>query len=205
MRIAAISRRADARDAFCSERYVSFDALPSGALVGTSSPRRRSQLAALRPDVRCEPLRGNVDTRLQKLASGDYDAIVLALAGLERLGARATHVVPFAIDAMVPAVGQGALAVETRVDDDRLLEVLREAVNDRETELCVTSERAALRAMHAGCSAPLGVHAYFDGETMVMHGVFAPESGPLKRCRLERRCRTREEAEGAGRELAALW
>jgi hydroxymethylbilane synthase len=203
MRIAAISRRADARDAFCSERYASFDALPPGAVVGTSSPRRRAQLSAQRPDLRYEPLRGNVDTRLQKLASGQYDAIVLAMAGLERLGARAAHVVPFPVDVLVPAAGQGALAVETRADDDRLLEALRDAVNDAQTELCVTCEREALRAMRAGCSAPLGVHAYVDGETMVAQAVYSPEPGVLTRSRVERRCTTREDAAAAGRELAS--
>ncbi|HEY5427268.1 MAG TPA: hydroxymethylbilane synthase, partial [Candidatus Tumulicola sp.] len=113
MRIAAISQREDPRDAFCSERYPTFESLPAGAIVGTSSPRRKLHLQALRPDLVYEDIRGNVDTRLRKLADGRYDAIVLAMAGLNRLHARATHTVAFAADAIVPAVAQGALAVET--------------------------------------------------------------------------------------------
>jgi hydroxymethylbilane synthase len=202
LRLAAISPRADARDAFCSERYATFDALPPGAVVGTSSPRRRVQLAGLRPDLRYEPLRGNVDTRLQKLASGAYDAIVLAMAGLERLGARSSHVVPFAVDAVVPAVGQGALAVETRCDDEILAALLRQTINDEPAEMCVIAERAALRAMRAGCSAPLGVHAHFSGATMIIHGAFSAEPGVLTRTRLETRCETRDDAERAGVEIA---
>ncbi len=168
MRIVAVSRREDARDAFCSERYPNFESLPPGAVVGTSSNRRQAQLAALRPDLRYEALRGNVDTRLRKLAAGEYDAIVLAMAGLNRLGVCARHVVPFTVECVVPAVGQGALAIETRADDEGLGSVLREAVNDPESELCVTCERAALRAMRAGCSAPLGVHAYLAGGSTVV-------------------------------------
>jgi hydroxymethylbilane synthase len=204
MRIAAISSRADVRDAFCSESYEDFESLPPGAVVGTSSPRRRAQLTARRPDLRYEPLRGNVDTRLRKLCAGEYDAIVVAMAGLERLGARANHVVPFSIEELVPAVGQGALAVETRCDDNRLLDVLRDAVNDVESELCVTCERETLRAMRAGCSAPLGVHASRDGRDVVANAVYSPEDGVLTRARIQRPCATREEAEAAGRELATM-
>jgi hydroxymethylbilane synthase len=202
MRIAAISKREDARDAFCSERYATFESLPRGAVVGTSSPRRRAQLAALRGDVRYEPLRGNVDSRLRKLAEGEYDAIVLAMAGLRRLGASAAHVVPFALDRLVPSAGQGALAVEARADDDALATLLHDAVSDAESELCVLAERAALRAMGAGCSVPLGVHAYFANGTMVAHAAYLPEDERPTRIRMERRCSTIEEAEAFGTDLA---
>jgi hydroxymethylbilane synthase len=200
--IAAISQREDARDAFCSERYPSFESLPAGALVGTSSPRRNAQLAALRPDLRYEAVRGNVDTRLRKLAAGEYDAIVLAMAGLNRLGVGAAHVVPFGIERVVPAVGQGALAIETRADDEWLRSVLRDTVNDFETELCVSTERAALRAMRAGCSAPFGVHAHRAEGRMVAEGAYAPEPGAVARTRIERPCSTLQEAEALGIELA---
>jgi|HubBroStandDraft_6_1064221.scaffolds.fasta_scaffold00001_344 hydroxymethylbilane synthase len=203
MRIAAISQREDPRDAFCSERYPSFESLPAGAVVGTSSPRRRTQLAALRPDLRYEDVRGNVDTRLRKLADGTYDAVVLAMAGLNRLGSGAAHVVPFAIESVVPAVGQGALAVETRSDGDSLAALLHAAANEPATELCVECERAGLRAMHAGCSAPIGIHAYFAGETMVVHGASADDSGALTRKRLERRVSTLEEARALGLEVSS--
>jgi hydroxymethylbilane synthase len=201
MRIAAITRRDDPRDAFCSERYAGFESLPPGAVVGTSSPRRRALLAALRPDLRYENLRGNVDTRLRKLAGGAYDAIVLAMAGLNRLGLRATHVVPFPVERIVPAVGQGALAVETRAEEDRLAETLRSAVNDPSSELCIECERAALRELRAGCSAPLGIYAYFAESTMVVEGAYVPASGTIYRKRLERRVATPEEARALGIEL----
>ncbi|HZV77572.1 MAG TPA: hydroxymethylbilane synthase [Candidatus Babeliales bacterium] len=202
MRIAAVSRREDARDAFCSERYASFESLPAGARVGTSSPRRRAQLAALRPDLRYETLRGNVDTRLRKLARGQYDAIVLAMAGLNRLGTGAAYVVPFAIEQLVPAAGQGALAIETRSGDDRFLNALRDAVNDPQAEACVGAERAALAAMRAGCSAPIGVHAHFIAETLVIEGAFAAAPGALARARVEGRCVTLAQAELLGADLA---
>lgn len=204
LRIAAISRREDARDAFCSERYPDFESLPPGAVVGTSSPRRQAQLAAIRPDLRYESLRGNVDTRLRKLQAGEYDAIVLAMAGLNRLGARARHVAPFAPECVVPAVGQGALAIEIRAGDEQLATALRDAVNDDESELCVTCERAALRTLRAGCSAPLGIYAKLGAETMVVEGAFAPPAGALTRARLERKISTLAQAEALGAELAEL-
>ena len=202
MRIAAISVREDARDAFCSERYPSLAALPAGAVVGTSSHRRRAQLAALRPDLDCRPLRGNVDTRLRKLAGGEYDAIVLAMAGINRLGRRATHTVPFGLDEMVPAAGQGALAVETRADDEWLSDLLHAAANDPQSELAVACERAALRAMRAGCSAPLGVHARLEAGTMIASGAYEAEPGALRRVRIARPVERLEEAEALGTELA---
>jgi hydroxymethylbilane synthase len=202
MRIVTVSSREDPRDAFCSERYESFEALPRGAVVGTSSPRRRAQLASLRSDLRYESLRGNVDTRLRKLRSGEYDAIVIAMAGLNRLGTGARNVAPFAIDRVVPAVGQGALAVETRAGDDRFEAVLREMVNDREAELCVSCERAALRALRAGCSAPLGIHAQLAGETMIVIAFFAGSGAAPIRARVSGRVTTLEAAEALGAALA---
>ena len=173
MQLAAISAREDARDAFCSERFERFEALPAGAVVGTSSPRRRAQLHALRPDLRYQDIRGNVDTRLRKLREGAYDAIVLAMAGLNRLHLSAKHTVAFDAAEIVPAVAQGALAIEVRRGDAELAAALRAAVNDPESELCVACERAALRALRAGCSAPLGIYARLDGTTMSVHAAFA--------------------------------
>ncbi len=203
MRIAAITRREDPRDAFCSARYGSFESLPPGAVVGTSSPRRHALLAALRADLRYENLRGNVDTRLRKLEDGAYDAIVLAMAGLNRLGLRSAYVVPFPVEQVVPAAGQGALAVETRSDEDRLAETLHAAANDSTSEMCIECERAALRELRAGCSAPLGIHAHLTGATMVVEGAYAPASGTLYRKRLERSVSTLEEARALGIELCA--
>ncbi|HEX4012678.1 MAG TPA: hydroxymethylbilane synthase [Candidatus Cybelea sp.] len=201
--IAAISRREDPRDAFCSERYAALAELPPNAIVGTSSPRRRAQLHALRPDLRYETLRGNVDTRLRKLRDGEYDAIVLAMAGLNRLKQRAAHVTPFEVEQIVPAVGQGALAVETRAGEEEIATLLRDAVNDPKAELCIECERAALAAMHAGCSAPIGIHAELNGNDMI--AVAAVETGPQRLARASVRARvvTLEEARALGAALAA--
>ena len=159
MTIAAIGEREDPRDAFCSERYASLEALPAGAIVGTSSPRRRAQLQALRPDLAFETIRGNVDTRLRKLRDGEFDAIVLAMAGLTRLGLRATHTVPIDPSLVVPAVGQGALAIEIRATDTALGEQIASVMRHPETDLAVRAERAFLRTLRGGCQAPVGAHA----------------------------------------------
>jgi hydroxymethylbilane synthase len=177
MRIAAISAREDPRDAFCSERYVSFDELPAGARVGTSSLRRRAQLAARRNDLEYVNIRGNVDTRLRKLREGQYDAIVLASAGLRRLGVAARYTVPFDVTDIVPAVAQGALAVETLADAEEIANRIRDAVNDERAELAVLCERAALRTLQGGCQAPIGIHARAQGTEMVVDGVIASLDG----------------------------
>ncbi len=203
MQIAAISQREDARDAFCSEHYSRFEELPAGARVGTSSPRRRAQLAALRPDLRYETLRGNVGTRLRKLREGEYDAIVLAMAGLLRLRARATHVVPFDVETIVPAVGQGALAVETLAQDDALAELLRSAADDAGSRLCILCERGALRALHAGCSAPIGIHARSFDERMVVDAAIEVRPETILRHRIEGRVTNVKDAEQLGLRLGA--
>jgi len=176
MEIAAITERADARDAFCSERYPSFEELPPGARVGTSSPRRRAQLAHLRPDLRYDDMRGNVDTRLRKLTAGDYDAIIVAMAGLERLETRARYTVPFDPGRMTPAVGQGALAIEMRADHP-LVERVHEILTDEATELAVLAERAFLRAMRGGCRAPLGAYGSRDGAILRLVACAASHDG----------------------------
>lgn len=203
MRIAAISAREDPRDVFCSERFERLEALPSGARVGTSSVRRRAQLIALRRDLEYADIRGNVDTRLRKLRDGEYDAIVLAAAGLERLRASATHVRPFDLAEMVPATGQGALAVEIRAGGD-LENDIREAVNDRPAELAVLCERAALRELRGGCQAPIGVHARFAGGQLDVFGVLAePDGSEIVRVRLQKPVETAAQAEALGGEVAA--
>jgi len=203
MRLAAISAREDARDVFCSERFESFASLPPGARVGTSSLRRRAQLAALRGDLHYVDLRGNVDTRLRKLRGGDYEAIVLAAAGLRRLDATATYVRPFEIAEMVPAAGQGALAVEVRADDE-LARELREAVNDPLAELAIVCERAALRELRGGCQAPIGIHARVeDGQLEATGAVAAPDGSRIIRAQLRRPVQRTEQAEALGVDLAA--
>jgi hydroxymethylbilane synthase len=176
MELAAIGAREDPRDAFCSEIYPSFDDLPAGAVIGTSSPRRRAQLGALRPDLRYETIRGNVDTRLRKLREGQYDAIVLAVAGLKRLGLGAKHVEPFEPSVVVPAVAQGALAVETRAGDP-LAARIRSAFNDPASDLCVRAERAFLRALHGGCQAPVGAYATLSEGALRLRAIIAAVDG----------------------------
>jgi hydroxymethylbilane synthase len=176
MTLAAVTAREDARDAYCSERYPSFDALPPGARVGTSSPRRRAQLRALRDDLVYDDVRGNVDTRLRKLRDGEYAAIVLACAGLNRLGAQATYTVPFAIDALTPAVGQGALGIEARAGDP-LVRRLDAALSDPATSTAVQAERAFLRALRGGCQAPVGCHAVWSAGRLRVEGAVAAADG----------------------------
>ena len=204
MTIAAISEREDPRDVFCSEKYPSFEALPPGAIVGTSSVRRRYLLEALRDDVEYRDIRGNVDTRLRKLREGDYDAIVLAAAGLKRLALRAAYVQPFDVTALVPAVGQGALAVETPARNETLALTLYRAINDSPSELCVRAERAALRALRAGCNAPIGIHATLELNVMTILGAYAvPDRGLVLHERMERKVDTVDEAEALGVALAS--
>ena len=204
MQLCAISEREDVRDLYCSERFASFEELPPGARIGTSSPRRRAQLFALRSDLEYVDIRGNVDTRLRKLREGQYDAIVLAAAGLRRLGLRATYAVPFSIESLLPAAGQGALAVETLLDAP-LAPVLRAALNHEPSERAVTAERAALRELGAGCTAPVGLYGAFEGEELVLRGSIGAEDGqPALVAELRGRCNAPEEAEELGRALARL-
>ncbi|MHB8177523.1 MAG: hydroxymethylbilane synthase [Vulcanimicrobiaceae bacterium] len=204
MQIAAICARHDPRDLYCSERYSRFEELPAGARVGTSSPRRVAQLRALRADLQYLDLRGNVDTRLRKLRRGEYDAIVLAAAGLARLRLRATYLEPFALDQLVPAVGQGALALEVRSEDADLAARLRDAASDPDTERCVRAERAALRRLRAGCNAPVGIYACLDEEGMRITGVLAVPQGPTERAELCAAVASQEQAEALGTQLGAL-
>jgi len=176
MAFAAITVREDPRDLFCSEHYASFGTLPPGARVGTSSPRRRALLRALRPDLTYDDIRGNVDTRLRKLRDGEYDAVVLAAAGLKRLDLHAPHMVPFALDQLIPAVAQGALAIEMRAGDPRI-ERIHALLNDPNTEYAVRAERAFLRTLRGGCSAPVGAHASYDGEFFLLHAAIAAADG----------------------------
>ncbi|MGJ7610511.1 MULTISPECIES: hydroxymethylbilane synthase [unclassified Variovorax] len=156
--LACVLEREDPRDALVSNRYASLDELPQGAVVGTSSLRRVVLLRALRPDLRIEPLRGNLDTRLRKLDEGQYDAIVLAAAGLKRLGLENRIRVAFDPDTMLPAAGQGALGIEVRADRAELIELLKSLAHQGDW-LSTSAERAVSRAMGGSCSMPLAAHA----------------------------------------------
>jgi hydroxymethylbilane synthase len=185
--LAAVLPREDARDAFVSNRHASLDALPAGACVGTSSLRRQVQLLQRRPDLRIEPLRGNLDTRLRKLDDGHYDAIVLAAAGLKRLGLSERIRAVIDTDAMIPAAGQGALGVETRADADALNGRLAQLTH-RPTWLAVQAERAVSRALGGSCTMPLAAHATWDGETLRIDAALGDEhapAAPLLRARAE--------------------
>jgi len=163
--LAAIWQREDPRDAFVSNRYAALDELPQGAVVGTSSLRRVVQLMAARPDLRIEPLRGNLDTRLRKLDDGGFDAIVLAAAGLKRLGLAARIRSVFDPEAMIPAAGQGALGLEVREEAHALRELLAQTLH-RPTFLACHAERAVSRALGGSCSMPLAAHAVWEGDTL---------------------------------------
>jgi hydroxymethylbilane synthase len=171
--LAAIPEREDVRDALVG---TTLDALPHGAKVGTSSLRRAAQLRALRPDLVLETIRGNVDTRLRKQAEGQYDAIVLAAAGLRRLGWADRIAQTLEPETMCPAVGQGALAIETRDDQGEGYHACRQ-LNHRETEAAVTAERAVLAALGGGCQVPIGAHAILNGDSMYLRAVVISPDG----------------------------
>jgi hydroxymethylbilane synthase len=156
--IAAITKREDPRDAFCSRHYSNIEDLPQGARVGTSSLRRQAQLKAIRPDLDIHPVRGNVDTRLRKLEQGDYDAIILASAGLKRLGKTelVKQIIPAEI--MCPAAGQGALGIEIREGDAATRELLA-FLDDPAARAATTCERALLKRLGGGCQVPIGALA----------------------------------------------
>ncbi|WP_345986434.1 hydroxymethylbilane synthase [Sulfurimonas sp. HSL-1656] len=157
--LAAITEREDDRDAMLSEKYASIDALPQGAVVGTSSLRRRMQILALRPDLTIKDLRGNVDTRIRKLKEGEYDAIILASAGINRLGLldSVEYVYPIALTDMVPAMGQGALGIEA-VDNPEVLAIAH-GLEDENTRIETTIEREFVDTLQGGCQVPIGVNA----------------------------------------------
>jgi hydroxymethylbilane synthase len=176
--LAAVLEREDPRDAFVSPRFASLAELPRGAKVGTSSLRRVVQLGALRPDLDVQPLRGNLDTRLRKLDDGGYDAIVLAVAGLNRLGLASRIASHFEPEAMLPCAGQGALGIEVRADAQALRERLAQLTH-RPTWLAVQAERAVSRALGGSCSMPLAAHARWQGDTLTLRAVLGHAQTPL--------------------------
>ena len=174
--IAAITQRENPRDAFLSRHFESIDDLPAMARVGTSSLRRQAQLKALRPDVKVFPLRGNVDTRLRKLEDGEYDAVILASAGLNRLGLtkRIRTILP--PEVMCPAAGQGALGIEIRAGDRGVAEHLA-FLNDDDTRQAVLAERALLNQLGGGCQVPIGAFAEVRHGEVLLHGLVARPDG----------------------------
>lgn len=192
--LTAITERANVGDAFVSNEYSCFAELPLGAVVGTSSLRRKAQLLAARPDLTIRDLRGNVDTRLRKLDEGLYDAVILAAAGLERLGHgdRIKDVIPS--DVCLPAVGQGALAIECRTDDAEVRQML-DFLNDMPTVHATNAERAFLGLLEGGCQVPIGVHADVEGDKIKIEAIIAALDGSTV---------LRDTIEGAATDAVAL-
>ncbi|MGD2156496.1 MAG: hydroxymethylbilane synthase [Anaerolineales bacterium] len=174
--VGVIPERADPRDTLICPAGDTLEELPSGARVGTSSVRRRAQLLAIRPDLQVLPLRGNVDTRLRKVNEGQYDAIILAAAGVTRLELKKNIAQYLTFDFMLPAPGQGALAVQCREDDVQTLSILR-AIDHPPTRLAVTAERAFLAALGGGCSLPVGALATVKGNQIELQGVIVSPDG----------------------------
>ena len=202
--LACVMQREDPRDAFVSPHYARLEDLPQGAVVGTSSLRRQVLLHALRPDLTIEPLRGNVNTRLRKLDEGQYAAIVLAAAGLKRLGLAERIRTTFEPAQMLPAAGQGALAIEVRSDRQDLLAALAPLAN-HSTWLTVTAERAVSRAMGGSCSMPLAAHGQWQGGHLQLAAAWGDLEGgtPLVRAQGEATISTLEQADALGLRVAA--
>ena len=194
--LSAVTRRHDPSDALVSDKRFTLDSLPHEAVVATSSLRRKAQLLHHRPDLKIVGIRGNVDTRVSKMRGGAADAVVLARAGLERLGLDAPHTV-IPQDVVLPAVGQGALAIATR-RDHALREPIREALNHETTEKAVLAERAMLRTLEGGCRVPVGATSAVGGRVVSLRGLVISQDGALA----YRGEAEGEEPEGVGRRLA---
>ena len=202
--LAAFLPREDPRDAFVSREAKSLRELPHGAVVGTASPRRQALVKRLRPDLAIVPLRGNVETRLRKIENGDADATVLALAGLKRLGLVAAATAVLDLDEFLPAVGQGAIGIETR-DDDTKTRALVDAINDADTATALAAERAFLAVLDGSCRTPIAGHARVIDGTLRFRGLIAKTDGSeaLEVSREGSRADAAALGADAGRELKA--
>jgi hydroxymethylbilane synthase len=176
LRIAAVPKREDARDALITPLGGSLSALPPGSLVGTGSVRRQAQILSLRPDLRIQDIRGNIDTRLKKLQDGACDALILACAGLHRLGLRNRIAAPLDFEQMLPAPGQGALALETRAQDPDT-DAIAQCLNHPATALAVMAERHFLERMGGGCNVPVAAYARLKDNAIEMDGLVASPDG----------------------------
>ena len=174
--IVAITRREDPRDAFLSVKYRKFEELPPGAKLGTSSLRRQTQLLGLRPDLSVETLRGNLDTRIRKMEEGRYDAIILAAAGLRRLGWEAKITEYISEEMSLPAIGQGALGIEIRADDPDTREAVS-FLNDRDTAFAVRAERGFLKRLEGGCQVPIASYGRTEGDGIFLEGMVGRPDG----------------------------
>ena len=197
--LVTICKREDPRDAFVSHLYNDIQDLPQGAIVGTSSLRRQCQLRAMRPDLNVKDLRGNLGTRLAKLDNGEYDAILLAAAGLKRLGLQKRIQTEIEPEEVLPAVGQGAVGIECRLDDERVRALLL-PLSDAETTYRVLCERAMNQHLQGGCQVPIGSYAELNGETLSLRGLVGePDGTKIIHGQITGK---REEAEEMGKKLA---
>ncbi len=199
LHLPVILRREDPRDAFVSNRHASLDQLPAGARVGTSSLRRQCQLSAARPDLQIRPLRGNVNTRLSKLDADEYDAIILASAGLIRLGFASRIRAWIEPEQSLPAIGQGAVGIECRIDDERINALLA-PLNDEETAIRVRAERALNHRLMGGCQVPIAGYATLEAGELYLRGLVGEPDGS-RIVRAEGRAST-EDAETLGVRVA---
>lgn len=200
-----VLEREDVRDVLISNSYKGLEQLPDNAKVGTSSLRRKCQLSALRPDLEVIDIRGNVGTRLGKLDAGEYDALIMAAAGVKRLGLQDRIQQYLDTDTILPAIGQGALGLEIRTDDDEVREIIS-VLNDEATNACVTAERSFNRVLNGGCHAPVAAHAELKNGTLTLQGLVgrldgsellqASVAGPVEEAELH--------GEKLGRELLDL-
>ncbi|MDD5400038.1 MAG: hydroxymethylbilane synthase [Sulfurimonas sp.] len=200
--LAAITEREDSRDALLSEKYPNIDALPKGAVVGTSSLRRRMQIEKLRPDLVIKDLRGNVDTRIRKLKEGQFDAVILAAAGINRLSLldAVKHVYPISLEEMVPSMGQGALGIEA-VNDDEVLKIVA-GLEDEYSRIETTIERSFVDELEGGCQVPIGVNASVleDGSVSIKAVLGLPDGTEMLS---DSKITSKRDYQNIGREMAA--
>ena len=179
--LAAIPEREDRYDVFLSKNYTNINELPQNAIVGTSSLRRQAQILALRSDLQIKMLRGNVQTRINKMLAGEYDAIILAAAGIKRLGLEVPHQMPLTAPHFLPACGQGALGIEIREDRKDILSMLA-FLNHQETQFCVEAERSFLKALNGGCQVPIAAISKLEENKITLEGLVAqPDASQIIR------------------------
>jgi len=198
--LGAITKREDVRDALLSEKYPDVDALPEGAVVGTTSLRRRMQILAYRPDLQIKNLRGNVNTRIRKLKDGEYDAIILATAGINRLGLQGEvrYFSPISTSIMIPAMGQAALGIEC-IDDPKVLEIIS-VLKDETADIETTVERDFITVLQGGCQVPIGVNAKLQEDTLSVRAIVGlPDGTELIK---EKFVASRNDYKAMGKELA---
>ncbi len=208
LNIHAICEREDPRDVFISKDGKLLNELSDASIIGTSSLRRTVQLRALKRNLIIKPLRGNVDTRIRKLKEGEFDAIVLAMAGIKRMGYGNMVTEVFSEQTMIPAIGQGAIGIETRVDDDFVNELIK-PLNHTDTVICIVAERAFLSLMGGGCQVPLACHAKLENNSLKVFGMIGdPEENidlikGMRQCKFSSESSILKEAMKVGEELAA--